>query len=58
MGKKVFVMCLLVMLMGCAGKKNNSMFARAGDRLELSTCAKCKGKPFYINGRWVINEKK
>lgn len=56
MTRKIIIIMLLTTLVGCAGKKS-SFFQRAGDRLEVSSCATCKGKPFYVNGRWIADDK-
>ena len=58
MCKKFIVVGLVLLLFGCSGRNNNNLFARVGDKLEVSTCTKCKGSPFYVNGRWIDNEKK
>jgi len=57
MQKIILISSLLILMAGCASKKNG-MFTRAGDRLEVSTCTKCKGQPFYVDGRWIANGKK
>ncbi len=56
--KKLFIVGGVVLLTGCAGKKGSDMFVRVGDKLEVSTCTKCKGAPFYVDGRWLANAKK
>jgi len=43
-------------MMGCGGNKINKNLGTNGnieDRFEISKCAKCKKKPFYINGQFI-----
>ena len=49
--KRFTVLFMMGLLMGCAPKKG--FFEREGDRLTISSCAKCSEPPFYVKGHWV-----